>query len=86
MILYDDGYQGVMENAVETGDLALYYEGSDVQHVGIVVRIDYDRSLKRSVTVLSQWGAAGEYIHPVNHVPAAYGKRVEYCTERRPVP
>jgi len=32
---------------------------------------------------MSKWGGDGEYIHPVDHVPDAYGQHIEYWTERK---
>ena len=35
------------------------------------------------ITVLSQWGDDGEYIHKLTEVPNEYGKAEEFWTDRR---
>jgi len=37
------------------------------------------------LTVLSKWGADGEYIHGASRVPAYLGTPAEYWTDRRTV-
>lgn len=85
MIMEDDGYIKVsgVDNLM-VGDMAVYYrDRNNATHVGVIVGIDYDRNLKRKITVMSKWGADGEYIHPIDHVPEAYGKGIEYWTDRK---
>lgn len=84
MILYDDEYQklGTTEE-VEIGDVVVYYAAHDSTHVGIVVDVGRHLTTTRSITVMSKWGGEGEYIHPINHVPDAYGQRLEFWTDRK---
>jgi cell wall-associated NlpC family hydrolase len=83
-ILQDDEYQRLSgPEEVEIGDIVIYYDGGRATHVGVVVDVGRHLTTTRSITVMSKWGADGEYIHPVNHVPEAYGQHVEYWTERK---
>ena len=87
MVLRDDEYRRLSEpEEVEIGDIVIYYNEHGVTHVGIVVDVGRHLTTARSITIMSKWGSNGEYIHPVNHVPEAYGQHVEYWTERKRKP
>lgn len=84
MILHDDEYRRLSEpEEVEIGDIVTYHNEYGVAHVGIVVDVGRHLTTTRSITIMSKWGGNGEYIHPVDHVPGAYGQHVEYWTERK---
>ena len=52
--------------------------------IGIIIGKDPNvRNATFEVTVISQWGADGEYIHLLNEVPACYGEAEEFWTDRR---
>jgi hypothetical protein len=88
-ILKDDGYRRLpREEDTDLGDVVVYHddEGSAC-HVGIVVRKNLlvpggDQEL---LTVLSKWGADGEYIHAASRVPGYLGRPAEFWTDRRSV-
>lgn len=89
-ILGEDGYHrlaGLPD--VEIGDLVIYREtrGSSMTHIGIIIeRRAHVPSAEWKITVMSKWGAAGEYVHPLKDVPTAYGEPGEFWTERRSAP
>lgn len=88
MILHDDGYRQVAdERDVRAGDLALYRRrDGQVEHVAIVLRVDPDVGAARfRFVVLSKWGANGEYVHELRHLPLTSGLEVsvEFYSERR---
>lgn len=86
-ILQDDGYRRLAgPEEVEVGDTVVYSNGGSVTHVGVVIDISYGLNMTRNITVISQWGADGEYIHAVDHVPNVYGQHKEYWTDRRQKP
>jgi hypothetical protein len=86
-ILDDDGYahlEGLMEAKV--GDVVVYGDPSDgeISHVGIIVRKEANvLNASWDVEVMSQWGADGEYIHPLDHVPALLGVPFQFWTDRK---
>lgn len=41
------------------------------------------RNASFEITVMSQWGADGEYIHLLDEVPDDFGKVREFWTDRR---
>jgi hypothetical protein len=68
----------------ELGDVAVYRDEADtMQHVGVVVGVEVNFATgQRSPTILSKWGGDGEYVHPPDHVPEAFGRITEYWTDR----
>lgn len=90
MILKEDGYKRLQgEEEVKIGDIIIYREeySNAVTHIGEVIHIDVNiREASRIFTVLSQWGATGEYLHIIDDVPEPYGLPKEYWTDRRPSP
>jgi len=87
-ILTDDEYKKLSgPEEVEIGDVVIYHdEEGRPNHIGVVTDKSFNAQLNPIITVTSQWGAAGEYIHPVDGAPEFYGRRVEYWTDRRPKP
>ena len=85
MILQDDGYRPVSdEDELYPGDVVIYRDNrGEVSHVGIVtdIRINLIQA-SREITVLSQWGESGEYLHLVDDVHPGLGQPSEYWTER----
>ena len=85
MILADDGYSRVSdEGDLQPGDVAVYRgSAGEVSHVGLVAEVKPNlREGTWEVQVLSQWGAAGEYFHPVDDLSPALGHFSGYWTER----
>ena len=88
MMLADDEYRRVPdERHLERGDIVVYRDTEwKVSHVGVVVKVKPDlRTTSEAsweVTVLSQWGADGEYFHLADSVHPSLGKPVEYWTDR----
>lgn len=84
-ILKDDDFEKLdsVSNA-ERGDVAVYRKGGEVQHVGIVIQVvpDVEKATNK-LLILSQWGSDGEWIHPHDCVPEAYGQISEVWTDRR---
>lgn len=85
MILEDDEYRQVAsESELEIGDLVVYRgDDNQVSHVGIISRIDPDlRTGSRRLSVVSQWGRDGEYIHEISDVSHYLGRPAEFWTDR----
>ncbi len=77
MIVQDDGYveRKKKVNALP-GDVVVYRISSkgEVIHAGIVIAVDPDiEEGNVHLTVLSQFGADGEYIHQAEDLPKALG-------------
>ena len=85
MILVDDEYEPVPDQKdLQRGDIVVYRgPKGTVCHVGIVVEVKPDlRKGSWEVTVLSQWGADGEYFHLINEVHPSLGEPTEFWTDR----
>jgi hypothetical protein len=88
-VLRDDGYRklnGPEEGDV--GDVVIYHDDNGIPcHVGLVVRKNLllAGGQEELLTVLSKWGADGEYIHGASRVPIYLGTPAEYWTDRRTV-
>ena len=83
MILQDDGYKEITAAGAWLGDIAVLCEGEEVAHTGVVIRIIVDDTLigGRAIWIMSKWGGAAEYVHPVAYGP--YDNcRITYWTER----
>lgn len=85
-ILREDDYRRLSgEHEVEIGDLVLYRPNKDeYSHIAVVVKKE-PKVINASfeITVVSQWGADGEYIHLIDEVPDSYGTIKEFWTDRR---
>ena len=85
-ILEEDEYTRVDDvRELKRGDIVVYRDDAGrATHVGIVCALVYDiRSGDISVSVLSQWGADGEYFHEVKDVNVRLGSPAEYWTDRK---
>ena len=85
MILREDNYRQVLsERDLTRGDLVVYKDQNEsVTHVGIVTEIRHNiLNGSTTITVLSQWGAHGEYFHLADEVHPSLGKPAEYWTDR----
>ena len=86
MILDEDGYKRLENrNDVERGDIVVFRRNKNapISHTGLV--IDWTPDLKTStkkVTILSQWGRNGEYIHDEETALRAFGDVCEFYSER----
>jgi hypothetical protein len=86
MILTEDNYRRLSgESEVEIGDLVLYRATDDeYSHIAVVVKKEPNIiNASFEITVVSQWGFDGEYIHLIDEVPDSYGKIREFWTDRR---
>lgn len=86
MILEDDEYHRLSgPDRAEQGDVVVYRDAAgDVAHVGLVAQVNVSLSPPtRQISVLSQWGAYGEYFHRVDDVPQQLGTPVEYWSDRK---
>jgi len=88
-ILTDDGYKK-LERAedAERGDVVIYHDDQGhACHVGLVMskNIVVPGENGDVLTVLSKWGADGEYVHEMSKVPGYLGHPAEYWTDRRSV-
>lgn len=89
MVLREDGYYQVRRvDEVKAGDMVVYRNAvGEIVHIGVVLSNQPEvRTGTWKVTVLSQWGGNGEYIHAPDHVPELLGQPSEYWTERRQLP
>ena len=84
-ILEEDGYrQVVAKQDLDIGDVVVYRDsGNLISHVGVIVSLrpqvargDWE------ITVVSQWGADGEYIHEIEDVHTLLGYPTEFWTDR----
>ena len=70
IILADDGLEPVEASELREGDIAVYFEGPEISHTGVVLRvIDNGPEDGRRVWILSKWGILGEYAHFVGEDP-----------------
>jgi hypothetical protein len=85
LILREDGYRRLPgEHEVEVGDLVLYRVGNKYEHIAVVVHKKQNFiNACFEITVISQWGSEGEYIHLIRDVPPALGTPQEFWTDRR---
>jgi hypothetical protein len=88
-ILKDDGYRQLQRpEDTDYGDIVVYHDADDQPcHAGIVLRKNLalegdDRDL---LTVVSKWGADGEYVHAATRLPSLLGRPAQYWTDRRSV-
>lgn len=85
MILEDDGYVQIEGKDVQPGDIVVYLDkGGEITHVAVVV--SHERDLTRGewdTTVLSQWGADGEYLHDIADVNEMLGRPDKFYSEKR---
>ncbi len=82
----DDGYYKVVrQDQLRPGDLVVYRDqGEKITHIGMILASEPKiETASWEITVLSKWGAEGEYRHPLTHVPSAYGRPSDYWSERR---
>jgi hypothetical protein len=86
MILNDDGYEEVEPRDVVPGDIVIYRDDAgEISHVAVVVAHEADvKNAEWRTTVLSQWGADGEYIHDHRDVNGILGTPDKFYSERRP--
>ena len=66
----------------------MYHDSHDEPcHVGIVLRKNLliPGDSRDLLTVVSQWGADGEYVHEVTKLPSLLGRPAQYWTDRRSV-
>lgn len=92
LIITDDRYLETRDlSQVKIGDVVVYgvkqpESGETPAHVGIIV--DKTPNIAQAgwnVTVMSQWGQDGEYIHPMEAVPPLFGSVIKYLTDRKEV-
>jgi hypothetical protein len=86
MILDDDGYREVDRKDVRPGDIVIYRDvDGSLTHAGVVISNEPDlASAHWKTTVLSQWGADGEYFHDLGDVNVSLGTPDGFYSERRP--
>jgi hypothetical protein len=68
----DDGYRVISTGEAMPGDVAAYYDDEDqLAHVGMVVNVQRSALLVKGIdlTILSQFGADGEFLHSLDDVP-----------------
>jgi hypothetical protein len=83
MVLDDDSYRmlQVGEPPME-GDIALYWEQGEVDHVGVIVDFKDPIAMggNQIPVVMSKWGFGPEYVHVIGSTP--YGDAIEIWTDR----
>jgi hypothetical protein len=88
-ILNDDGYRQLQRpEDTEFGDIVIYHdEDGEPCHVGIVLRknLAIEGENRDLLTVVSKWGADGEYVHEATKLPSLLGRPAQYWTDRRSV-
>lgn len=83
LILQEDGYREIGISEVQAGDIAVYYDGEEIEHTGIVIDVvNVEGILARRVPrLMSKWGSAAEYIHMVTEGPYSQCQ-IRYRTDR----
>ncbi len=85
-ILNDDGYRQLQRpEETEYGDIVVYHDEDDEPcHVGIVLRknLAIHGENRDLLTVVSKWGADGEYIHDATKLPSLLGRPAQYTVAR----
>jgi hypothetical protein len=88
-VLLEDGYRRLADAAeAEPGDVVVYHDPHGaVCHAGMVVRknLIIPGQPGDELTVLSKWGADGEYIHGLSRLPVYLGTPAQFWTDRRGV-
>jgi hypothetical protein len=86
-VLREDGYWRLNKaEEAEPGDVVAYHdEHGEVCHAAIIVQKNLLVSTEQRdlFTVLSKWGADGEYVHEMTRLPAYLGKPSQFWTDRR---
>lgn len=86
-ILKEDEYRQIAgPQEAQIGDIVVYENRRDrsVSHIGMIVEIVPKIDLPSwEITIMSKWGADGEYLHIVDDVPSQLGKPATYWTDRR---
>lgn len=80
LILLDDAYREIGEEQVLPGDIVLYFEPEGLAHSGVVVAVEQLGSVAVP-KVISKWGVAGEYIHPLRTCPYPRANRIHFYRE-----
>lgn len=78
-ILHQDGYRRIDVTETARGDVILYEDEDGPAHIGIMWSYEPDLKVR---TVLSQWGADGEFFHRIDDVRDDWKHRVSAWTER----
>ena len=75
MILREDGYRQINNKSeLQIGDVVVYRNDGMISHVGTIARVSPNvREAQWEITVLSQWGADGEYFHLIDDVNPRFG-------------
>ena len=88
-VLEDDGYRQLQRpEDAEAGDVVVYHDpDGEPCHVGIVVakNLAVAGESRDLLTVLSKWGADGEYMHGLTKLPLLLGQPAQYWTDRRSI-
>lgn len=85
MILLEDGYRQINnESELQIGDVVVYRnDHGTISHVGTIACVSSNvREAQWEITVLSQWGADGEYFHLIDDVNPLLGRPREFWTDR----
>jgi hypothetical protein len=82
-LLHEDEYVEVQQP--EIGDLIVYRKDGKMTHVGLIIERSVDIALAEwKLSVLSQWGQDGEYIHSASDVPEeTFGTDRRFYSERK---
>jgi hypothetical protein len=83
-ILAEDGYRRLREQReLQIGDIVVYAREGTLSHVAVVARLEPLAEGGASfITMLSQWGADGEFFHGLMDVPPLCGEPSEFWTDR----
>ena len=86
-ILQEDGFVEVAQAAgVVAGDVVVYELDGEISHVAVVISNTPDLADGSSkISVLSQWGFDGEYLHDYRDVHPSLGSPVRFYSERRTI-
>ena len=88
LILDEDDYKLVkLKKDVQQGDLVTYWDTvtGEFKHVGVILgeKPLIEGSNKTLTWAISQFGASGEWIHPINEVPEGCDGTIRVYTDRR---
>lgn len=68
-ILTEDCYKEISKDNVNEGDVVIYISSiGDIEHSGLVVERP-NKNNHNTPQIISKWGKANEFFHPVNYSP-----------------
>jgi hypothetical protein len=80
-VIFQDEYMRIERERVLPGDIAVYRDGTDISHTGVVIEAPSQNAL-RVAKIVSKWGHGPEYIHQEGVVTSGLGVVSEFWRDR----